>query len=646
MDKLLSLCMIVRDEEKVLKRCLDSVKGLVDEIIIVDTGSVDGTKEIARSYTDHIYDFEWIQDFAAAKNEAIRKATGKWILVLDADEYAIDEGQEKLRGYLESLDHQQPVGLILPIYNYTGSLSSGNFVESTAVRIFNNLPSVYFERPIHEQVVLQGGELPVVHYKFTLFHTGYTLETQTEKKKTERNLAIFEKLKEKQTLQEYDYFTLGNEYNTLRDYKKALYYYKRAITKKSYNQAFIPHCMTNMTAILIDTDQLREALEVIETGLQRWPHYADFHCLRGAAYEKAGFGHLAEAQFLKCLEIADSPASKKGIYWLVAPKYGSTVPLTRLCRLSFANMDWNKTVYYLTKLLHLDPTDHLILYQLLNILQQSEDARSIISFLDKIYPEQTQVEAKKLLNVCLLLGNRELSEYYCSKCTELHVPLQSYYKLYLALVQNDPSGFEQALSDPTLSQHKDQANKLLFLAAIVWNKPEYIHRLEASEASLQEAEAYKAVLQYLFGQNNLQQSDYDIQLAATTLMDLFKMGYYEAYDWVINKFPDQFHELANLLGNQFIERSQIQLALDYYSLLLKDGKLSGEGYEHLARLYLNDGETEEGLEFLLQAIMANPHNPQNYPLYLLNCKDPEHYGEVLALYKKELPNYWALGLLG
>ena len=70
----ISLCMIVRDEEAVLGRCLESVKGIVDEIVIIDTGSLDGTKEEAARYTDQIYDFVWRDDFAAARNEAFSKA--------------------------------------------------------------------------------------------------------------------------------------------------------------------------------------------------------------------------------------------------------------------------------------------------------------------------------------------------------------------------------------------------------------------------------------------------------------------------------------------------------------------------------------------------------------------------------------------
>lgn len=92
----ISLCMIVRDEEKVLDRCLQSIKEAVDEIIIVDTGSSDKTKEIAAKYTDKIYDFEWIDDFSAARNYSFEMATKEYIMWLDADEYINEENREKL----------------------------------------------------------------------------------------------------------------------------------------------------------------------------------------------------------------------------------------------------------------------------------------------------------------------------------------------------------------------------------------------------------------------------------------------------------------------------------------------------------------------------------------------------------------------
>ena len=96
-DTTISLCMIVKNEEQVLARCLDSVADLVDEMIIVDTGSSDATKEIASRYTDQVYDFAWQDDFAAARNFSFSKATKDYIYVPDADEVLDEENREAFR---------------------------------------------------------------------------------------------------------------------------------------------------------------------------------------------------------------------------------------------------------------------------------------------------------------------------------------------------------------------------------------------------------------------------------------------------------------------------------------------------------------------------------------------------------------------
>jgi glycosyltransferase involved in cell wall biosynthesis len=100
MTSTLTITLIVRNEEATLGRCLDSVRGLADEIVVVDTGSTDGTREIAASYGARLVDFAWCDDFAAARNESLRQATGRWVLWLDADEYFDDRNRAKVKALL------------------------------------------------------------------------------------------------------------------------------------------------------------------------------------------------------------------------------------------------------------------------------------------------------------------------------------------------------------------------------------------------------------------------------------------------------------------------------------------------------------------------------------------------------------------
>src|SRR5699024_12143978 len=99
----ISLCMIVQNEEDVLERCLDSIKNLVDEINIIDTGSTDRTIEIAKKYTDHVFYFEWTGKFKDARNESFKHATKDYILYLDADDVLLEEDQEKFMKVKETL---------------------------------------------------------------------------------------------------------------------------------------------------------------------------------------------------------------------------------------------------------------------------------------------------------------------------------------------------------------------------------------------------------------------------------------------------------------------------------------------------------------------------------------------------------------
>jgi len=134
----ISLCMIVKNEEKIIARCLDSIADLVDEIIIVDTGSTDSTKAIASHYTNHIYDFKWVDDFSAARNFSFEKATKEYIYVADADEVMDEENRQR---FLQLKSCLLPEIEIVQM-KYCNQLQYGtayNFDEEYRPKLFNRL---------------------------------------------------------------------------------------------------------------------------------------------------------------------------------------------------------------------------------------------------------------------------------------------------------------------------------------------------------------------------------------------------------------------------------------------------------------------------------------------------------------------------
>mgnify|MGYP004420900557 FL=1 len=154
----ISLCMIVKNEEKILKRCLDSVADLVDEIVIVDTGSSDSTKQIAAGYTQQIYDYVWMDDFSAARNFAFSKATKEYIYSADADEVLDAENR---RRFLQLKATLLPEVEIVQM-KYANQLQFStvyNYDEEYRPKLFKRLRGFVWEAPIHETVRL----MPVVY---------------------------------------------------------------------------------------------------------------------------------------------------------------------------------------------------------------------------------------------------------------------------------------------------------------------------------------------------------------------------------------------------------------------------------------------------------------------------------------------------
>ncbi|MGI6175759.1 MAG: glycosyltransferase [Christensenellales bacterium] len=179
----ISVCMIVKNEEAVLARCLDSAKVFADEIIIVDTGSTDQTKQIARQFTEHIYDFEWIDDFAAARNYSFSKASMDYCMWLDADDVVPHSEQQKLLALKESLPSD--TDMVMLKHNTTFDEAGNPTFSYYRERIMRNRAGFLWLGAIHEVIPPRGK----IHYDDIAIH-----HMKVGPGDPDRNLRIFEKL--------------------------------------------------------------------------------------------------------------------------------------------------------------------------------------------------------------------------------------------------------------------------------------------------------------------------------------------------------------------------------------------------------------------------------------------------------------------
>ena len=187
----LSLCMIVRDEEQRLARCLESVRNVVDEIVVVDTGSRDNTRAIAERFGAKVVDFTWCDDFAAARNASMDAASGEWLLFLDADEVLSPEAGKEL---LRCIKDARTLGAFIPLHDVGEGAPNITTLLFRAVRRISGLRWRY---RIHEQIlpdanrVARSTSLRFVTLVHGIEHDGYSHAVMESKDKRARNRRLF-----------------------------------------------------------------------------------------------------------------------------------------------------------------------------------------------------------------------------------------------------------------------------------------------------------------------------------------------------------------------------------------------------------------------------------------------------------------------
>jgi tetratricopeptide (TPR) repeat protein len=206
----ISLCMIVKNEERFLEACLRSVEGIVDEINVVDTGSTDRTIEIAEKYGARIEHREWRNDFAWARNESLKMATKRWTLVLDGDEEIAPESRRMLMD-LRTVPAHMTV-LYTRIHNDTTEHGAASMMSHSLPRIFPTTPRICYKGLIHETLLVDDGKTraSAVITPIKILHRGYTLEIIGARKKDARNGPLLERATIENPDDSFSWFNYGN----------------------------------------------------------------------------------------------------------------------------------------------------------------------------------------------------------------------------------------------------------------------------------------------------------------------------------------------------------------------------------------------------------------------------------------------------
>lgn len=417
----ISACVIVKNEAENLPAWLRCMQQAADEMIVVDTGSTDDTVAIAQAGGAKVYDFAWINDFAAAKNYALSKARGKWIIFMDADEVFTPETIANVRPLLKKFrSFPKVIGFCCRLINIEKEFPHRVRGYISQIRIFKNGKGIKYVGKIHEALDIPDGYKIELTRQIEINHTGYSSEIL--EKKNQRNLEILldniKKNKGKITVLQHRY--LMDCYYGMKQYEKAIEHGKQAIATNA-NAVSVEHNLhVYMTLISLYqfADRGEEAVENLMTeAMDYLPDKAELYLLNGLLTFKFHKYALAEELLRKGLQLFNNAKLTLESLANDAEQYMASA-YVRLGEIAWKKLEVSQAQQYIVKALQMNPFNITALEMIVKISRkQNYDNIAIIELLNEIY--QSKDERISLLCELRELQEYQLALYYARKYDEM-----------------------------------------------------------------------------------------------------------------------------------------------------------------------------------------------------------------------------------
>jgi glycosyltransferase involved in cell wall biosynthesis len=418
----ISLCVITKNEENNIKRCLECVSDILFEKVVVDTGSTDKTIEIAKKMGAKVYNFDWIDDFSAARNFAISKAKGDWIIFLDADEYIPQNQGPLLVNLVNKADTENRECIVSKLINYITD-SDEKIMQSvaTTIRIFRNGKKLMYEGAIHELLrpkqnrklyALDASEI------ITVFHTGYSGEEVERKNKSDRNLTLLFKELEKKPNDSLTLFYISESLMINNKFVEAIEYLTKAkqfINSRNNRHPLLYKIYCNLLACMYKNNfKLENFKEVYNEAVAFDIKCPDFHYFMGKKL-------YLNSDFEKAINYYNEFIKKVGNYNYifeshVLPRLNNIYD--ELLDLYIITKNVHKIVEVSVILLKTDKYNYKSVYTLVKTLKDFEESDAIYNFLFNIYSKNILKDKLYILRVAESLEFDELYELVFALLTE------------------------------------------------------------------------------------------------------------------------------------------------------------------------------------------------------------------------------------
>lgn len=389
----LSLCIISKNEEKNITRCINSVSNICDEIIVVDTGSTDSTVDICKTLGATVIFHKWNNNFSEARNLSISYATKDWILFLDCDEALSHDHVNTIKSLIDSNPQSEAI-----YFKLLNIINEKILSTATVLRAFKNRPEYRFSGKIHEQIIHSienlYGKDSIIESDIKILHYGYDPNVYTPESKTNRNLEILISYDEADR-DGYYYYALGNEYARIKKFNLALTNYKESLKKSPFpidKYVYYPSLTISLCKLLYSNHKYYECLKYIDIFKDNLNDFKDLYfiqCLCHIAISKITYA-------LKSLEKYRSITSHS--YKYPTNNYGDSKDLDKL-EFDLKSRCIPHTDIMLTVWITLNETNDNITDCIKSVNEISDDVIVITNNIVKIPIENIQNSGGRILNI-------------------------------------------------------------------------------------------------------------------------------------------------------------------------------------------------------------------------------------------------------
>ncbi|MCT8140152.1 glycosyltransferase [Anaerobacillus sp. CMMVII] len=632
MEKFLSLCMIVKNEERTLDRCLSSVKDVVDEIIIVDTGSIDRTLEIANRYVQRVYEYEWNNSFSDARNFAQSKASGKWILVLDADEF-VDTDNLKLAIDELKESKSSAEAFQVKIYNFTGKYGE-RIIQHKSIRLYRNSSSIKYYRLIHEQLKKVTGDLEVGSINLTLYHSGYLNSTMKEKNKSERNTHLLDNEIVLSGNSAFDYFNLGNEYLVTNETEKALEAFVNGYNKKiSFNISWIPFCLVQIVNCLISLQRYEEALRVIADAENIFPASPDFKVFKANIY-------LSQHRYTDALEVLVSTIETHGDdnHCIVSIDYREYYPHLLLGKVYKKQNELSNAVFHFSKAYSFNKSKEA-LSELLNILYKNESESDIKHFIDTNIDISTTDDLINMVLILISIHDTVIVKEYIEKVNE--PILVKGLNLRIALYENNIPTIKELMlvisNNELIELIKRQIIDFYDVIVIYFILGDGIITIlrDLSYTLLGGDKSF--IERLLSGSNLINETDKKHYLV------LFERLLKYKFDSILNKFLEWRYSLGSDInidiGDILYKYGCKDLAINSYKQVINTSFLSENSFANICKYYKDQQNFTQALKVASEALKLNKYDFRIITDFIEIFMSHQNYQGVIDTIDFGLENY-------